>query len=172
MTEEKELIHRCNNKDRMAQKELFDQYSKRLFSIAYRIVTDYDLAHDVIQDSFIEVFRDLNGFNSNSPLFYWIRTIVVRKAVKTIKKEKDFVMLEANHASTQFNDEFTAYELDKAIMKLPGSCRSVFVMTEIEGYKHREVAETLGISEGTSKSQLHYAKKILRTLLKEIYDGR
>lgn len=172
MIEENEIIDRCLRKDRIAQKQLFEKFSKQLFSTAYRIVADYDMAHDVIQESFIEVFRDLKNFNKNSPLYFWIRTIVVRKAVKLLRKTNSFEILEAQHATTQFNDEFTAYELDKAIMKLPPGCRSIFIMVEVEGYKHNEVAEILNITEGTSKSQLHYSKKILRTLLKEMHDGR
>ena len=172
MFEEKEIINRCINKDRIAQKQLFEKFSKQLFSTAYRIVADYNTAHDVIQESFIEVFRDINDFNSSSPLYYWIKTIVVRKAVRILKKTDSFETLDTNYATVQFNDEFTAYELEKAILRLPPRCRSIFILIEVEGYKHSEVAKILNISEGTSKSQLHYSKKILRSLLKEIHDGR
>lgn len=172
MIEEKEIINRCIQNDRLAQKQLFEKFSTKLFSTAYRIVADYDLAHDVIQESFIEVFRDIKDFNNISPVFYWIRTIVVRKAIKFLKKKDSFEILDLNYSTTQFNDEFTAQELDKAIMKLPPSCRSIFLLIEVEGYKHNEVAELLCISEGTSKSQLHYSKRILRTLLREMQDGK
>lgn len=172
MIEEKELIQLSIKKNRLAQKELFDKHSNDLFSIAYRIINDYDLAHDIIQESFIEVFRDLKSFNNSSPLFFWIRTIVIRKAIKTLKKNKKFEILEDEIAVTDFNSDFTAEELDKAILKLPHSCRTIFIMIEVEGYKHKEVAELLNITEGTSKSQLNYSKKLLRGLLKEIYDGR
>jgi RNA polymerase sigma factor (sigma-70 family) len=172
MIEEKELIQLSIKKDRLAQKMLFDNYSNSLFSTAFRIVSDYDLAQDIIQESFIAVFRDLKSFKNTCPLFYWIRAIVVRKAIKALKKNRRFEILEDDIATTDFNSDFTAEELDKAILKLPHSCRSVFVMIEVEGYKHKEVAELLNISEGTSKSQLNYSKKLLRKLLKEIYDGR
>ncbi len=171
MIEEKELIQLSIKKDRLAQKQLFDRFSNDLYSTAYRIVSDYDLAHDIIQESFIEVFRDLESFNNSSPLFFWIRTIVVRKAIRTLKQKRKFEILEDDVAVTDFNSDFTAEELDKAILKLPPSCRSIFVMIEVEGYKHKEVAELLHISEGSSKSQLNYSKKLLRVLLKEIYDA-
>ncbi len=172
MISEKDLVKGCLANDRIAQKYLFEQYSKQLFSTAYRIVADFDMAQDVLQEAFIEVFRNIKSYNSKAPLFFWIRTIVVRKAIRMLKTQKNFEMLEHDTATTQFNDEFTAQDLDRAIMQLPDSCRAVFIMIEVEGYKHREVSEILKISEGTSKSQLHYSKQILQKLLKEIHDGK
>jgi RNA polymerase sigma factor (sigma-70 family) len=169
MIDEKDLIIGCVANDRTAQKRLFDKYSKSMFTIAYRIVNDYDLAHDVLQDSFIEIFGNIKYLQKYSSLFFWIKTIVVRKSIKAIKSKNDFEDIDnqVNLMSNDFDDEFTADDLDKAIRSLPDGTRTIFLLIEVEGYKHKEVAEMLNIAEGTSKSQLNYAKKLLRNYLQK-----
>ena len=171
MSEDKMIIKECIRNNRLAQKALFDEYSKRMFTLAYRILNDFDLAQDVVQDAFIEVFRDLKNFRNESPLFTWIKTIVFRKAIRILKSEKEFELIEDHHylRDTEVSDDFTSEDLDKAIKALPPGNRTIFLLVEVEGYMHKEVAKMLEISEGTSKSQLNYAKKLLRKFLKEIY---
>jgi RNA polymerase sigma factor (sigma-70 family) len=171
MSEDRMIIKECIRNNRLAQKALFDEYSKHMFTLAYRILNDFDLAHDVIQDAFIEVFRDLKNFRNESPLFTWIKTIVVRKSIRILKTKKEFELIENYHhlRDTAFNDDFTAEDLDKAIRNLPYGSRTIFLLVEVEGYMHQEVAQMLNISEGTSKSQLNYAKKLLRKYLKQTY---
>lgn len=172
MSEDRFIIRQCIRNDRLAQKALFDKYSKPMFTIAYRILNNTEQAHDVLQDAFIEIFRDLKSYRDESPLFNWMKTIVVRKSIRIIKSKKEFEMIENHHqiTNTEFNDDFTAEDLDKAVRSLPPGNRTIFLLVEVEGYMHKEVAQMLDISEGTSKSQLHYAKKLLRKYLKEKYD--
>ncbi len=172
MSEDNHIIAECINNNRLAQKALFDKYSKPMFTIAYRILNDFDQAHDILQDVFIEVFRDLKNFRHESPLYSWMKTIVVRKSVRFLKSKRAFEMIENFHdlKENDFNDEFTAEDLDKAIRSLSPGNRTVFLLIEVEGYMHKEVAQMLDISEGTSKSQLNYAKKLLRKYLKENYN--
>jgi RNA polymerase sigma factor (sigma-70 family) len=169
--DEKLLIQECTKNNRLAQKALFDKYSRSLFSISCRILNDYNDAHDALQDGFIDIFRDIEGFRNESSLYSWMKTIVVRKSIRILKMKRRFELLE-NHEDIEdavFNNSFTAEELDNAIKKLPAGNRAIFLMIEAECYRHKEVAQILNISEGTSKSQLNYAKKLLKKILKENY---
>ncbi|MBV6653754.1 MAG: RNA polymerase sigma factor, partial [Mameliella sp.] len=127
-----------------------------------------DSANDVLQDAFIKVFKALPRFRRESTLGAWIKTIVVRTALSHIKREMKFESLEQNarEEAIDWGHRLDVEYLEKAIQKLPGGYRAVFVLVEIEGYPHKEVAEMLGISVGTSKSQLYHAKKRLRESLK------
>jgi len=138
----------------------------------YRIVNDYDSANDVLQDSFIDVFRYIKEFRAEASLKTWITTIAFRNAIRFLKKSKNFDSIDGhfNVKSEDWNGEFTAEYLEKAIQSLPEKARAVFVAFEIEGYKHTEIAEMMEISEGTSKSTLSYSKKLLRVKLKELYE--
>lgn len=164
---EAELIEGCLAQDRLAQKTLYDRYSQAMFTIAYRITNDYEMAADVLQEGFLKVFMNMHQFRRESTLGAWIKTIVIRTALSKIKKRILFEPLEPSHTSdwvdwgTRLDTEY----LEKAIQGLPEGYRAVFVLIEVEGYSHKEVAEMLSISVGTSKSQLFYAKKKLREAL-------
>ncbi len=149
------------------QKVLYDKYCTAMFSTTYRILSDKDMAHDSLQDAFIQVFRDIKSFKGNSTLGAWIKTIVVRTALRKIKKEKLFVRWEEADI-TEFVEMPTilnAEYLEKAILSLSSGFRAVFLLIEVEGYSHKEVAKMLDISVGTSKSQLFHAKRKLRDII-------
>jgi RNA polymerase sigma factor (sigma-70 family) len=171
-TEEKQLIAACLENDRLAQKELYERYKRAMYTLAYRITGDFDLAADVLQDAFIQVFRYLEGFRQESTLGAWIKKIVVRTAVRAVKKRIHFEELDVvgPERRVAWDHYLDADYLEKAIGLLPEGYRTVFTLVEVEGYAHKEVGELLGISEGTSKSQLFYAKKKLRDILGKITD--
>lgn len=169
---EKDLIERCLTTDqpaacRAAQRQLFEQYKRAMFSTAYRILNDYDHANDALQDAFVDVFRNLDQFAFRSTLGAWIKTIVVRQAIRKQQLEGRFLTIDEDFHDqpVPFRDSLTGAELDAAIRTLPNGARTIFLLVEVEGYSHKEVAEMLGISEGTSKSQTSYAKKLLRQRL-------
>lgn len=165
---ESDLIDACLNDDRLAQKELYDRYSRAMYTAAYRITSDFDLANDVLQEAFVKIFRHLSGFRRESTLGAWIKTIVVRTALSRMRKEIRMESLEDYHHKDHVVDwghHLDVDYLEKAIQALPSGYRSVFVLIEVEGYSHKEVADMLDISVGTSKSQLFYAKKKLRKIL-------
>lgn len=166
---EAEIIAACLDNDRMAQKQLYDRYKKAMYTVSYRITNDFELANDVLQEAFVKIFRNLHKFRQESTLGAWIKTIVVRTALSKIKREKKFEELtdQATEGLIDWGDFMQAEYLEKAIQALPAGYRSVFVMIEVEGYSHKEVAEMLNISVGTSKSQLFYAKKKLRGMLEK-----
>lgn len=166
---EKQLVDGCRKNNRKIQKQLYDRYCDAMFTIAFRIINDYDIANDALQEAFIQVFIDIKQFRGESTLGAWIKTILVRTAIKKFKKEDVFTQLELqqNGEIITWQEEMKSDDLERAILSLADGCRTIFLLIEVEGYKHKEVAEMLNISEGTSKSQLHYAKKQLQILLKD-----
>lgn len=163
---EKNLLQKCLDGERLAQKELYLTYSRAMYTLAFRITNSRDLANDVLQDAFIEVFRDLGHFSGNGTLGSWIKTIVIRKAIRQQKFEERFETFEDKHDVGIPYEEISSTVLEKAILDLPEGYRTVFTLTEIEGYKHKEIAEMLDISVSTSRSQLYHAKKVLQEKLK------
>lgn len=169
---EAQLIEGCLRDDRMAQKELYDRYSRAMYTAAYRVTTDFEMANDVLQEAFVKVFRHLGSFRGDSTLGAWIKTIVVRTALSRIKQRVWHEPIE-DHLGGQVVDwghHLDADYLEKAIQALPDGYRTVFVLIEVEGYAHQEVADMLQISVGTSKSQLYYAKRRLRQALDKMMD--
>ncbi|RMF28273.1 MAG: RNA polymerase sigma factor [Bacteroidetes bacterium] len=168
---ETELVQACLENDRLAQRLLYDRYKKAMYTLAYRITGQFEEAEDVLQEAFLKVFRGLPSFRGDSTLGAWIKTIVVRTAYSRLRKNKIWFEPIENADPEQlldWGDFLQAEYLEKAILSLPDGYRTVFVLIEVEGYSHQEVAEALGISVGTSKSQLFYAKRRLREMLRGI----
>jgi RNA polymerase sigma-70 factor (ECF subfamily) len=168
--QEEQLLIECLKGERRAQKELYDKYKDAMFTIALRITNNWDDAGDSLQDAFIQVFRDLRQFKSQSTIGAWIKIIVIRTAIK--KKKMFFATESLDTVNTndiiEWPDELNGEYLDIAIKELPEGYRMVFLLTEVEGYTHKEVAEMLKISVGTSKSQLFHAKKMLQNKLQHL----
>jgi len=158
------IIDACIQNNRKAQKALYEKYCDAMYSTAYRLLNNSDDAHDVLQEAFIAVFKHIRSFRGESTIGSWIKTIVVRKALKHIRELKYFDDLNSNgiETATDFLDDLSGEYLEQLILSLPKGYRTVFLLIEVEGYNHREVADILNISEGTSKSQLSRAKKMLR----------
>ncbi|AGA77998.1 RNA polymerase sigma factor [Echinicola vietnamensis] len=168
---EKDLITRCSKQDRKAQFELFERYKVALYSSVFRILNEEDLAHDALQEAFIEIFKGIKKFRGECTLGFWMKRIAIRKAIKLAKSRILFTPLDQVTAlpdRTPLDGWIDGELLDVAIRELPTGCRSVFLLIEVEGYKHAECAALLSISENTSKSQLSYAKKLLRGKLNEL----
>jgi RNA polymerase sigma factor (sigma-70 family) len=171
-SEEQLLLQGCLAQDRQAQYRLYQQYKTAMFSSALRILGDRALAQDALQEAFIDVFQGLATFQQQSTLGAWIKTIVVRRASRTLRQAQRLeVYDQERHAEpvVAWHDNLTGEALDKAIRELPAGYRAVFCLVEVEGYSHREVAELLGTSEGTSKSQLYHAKRVLQRKLQYLY---
>ena len=167
---ETDLIEACLKSDRVAQKALYDQFKTRMYTLAYRITGNFDDANDVLQEGFLLIFRNLHTFKGNSKLGSWIHTIIARAAIRKIKERIYFEDIENTDTSTII-DWGAAIDIDyleKAIANLPEGYRTIFTLYEIEGFKHREIAELIDISESTSKSQLFKAKKMLRENLENL----
>lgn len=154
------------------QKQVYERYCDAMYTTAFRILNDADMANDALQEAFIQVFTDIKQFRGDSTLGAWIKTIVIRTSLRRLRKEDTFSRIdyEQNGDTVSWPEEMTGEDLERAILSLADGCRTIFLLVEVEGYKHREVAELLKISEGTSKSQLFYAKKQLQILLKDFID--
>jgi len=162
-----DLINACLLNDRSAQCILYERYRRAMYTLAYRLTSDFDDANDILQDTFLDVFRKLETFKGESTIGAWIRVILVRKAYKRLQKPKLWELPNEIPESGEvtWSNNIDGEYLEKAISSLPEGFRMVFTLIEIEGYSHKEVANILGISEGTSKSQLFYSKKRLREIL-------
>ena len=171
---ERDLVKGCTRSDRNAQRDLYHRYCDAMFTIAYRIVSNRDDAHDALQDAFIQVFRDIGQYRFDSTLGAWIKTIVVRTSLKLLSKNRKLVFTEMDEAKSDemilIPDTLNSEYLEKIILSLPDGYRTVFLLTEVEGFSHEETATMLGISVGTSKSQLHHAKKMLKNRIAALSD--
>lgn len=166
---ERILVEGCSHNDRFAQKELYNRYCDAMYTVAFRIVNDKEEAHDALQEAFIQIFRDIKQFRFESTLGSWIKTIVIRTTLKQLKKNLRYETSSYDDLTENqplvFPDMLSGEYLEKMILSLPEGYRTVFLLTEVEGYSHQETAQMLGISIGTSKSQLHHAKNMLRKRL-------
>ncbi|WP_057939335.1 RNA polymerase sigma factor [Algoriphagus resistens] len=158
------LISNVLRGDRSAQFQLFELTKGMLYSACYRIVHDEDEANDVLQDSYVEIFQKIHSLKHPEALLSWMKTITIRKAILQTRKKIHFEPIEdvKMESSEESDAWFDAEMLDQAIESLPTGARAVFLLLSVEGYSHREASKMLGISENTSKSQLNYAKTLLK----------
>jgi len=168
MPEHKNLIDACIKGDRAAQKSLYDIFSKKMYVVSLRYTKSQQEAEDVLQESFIKVFKSLNSYRGDSRLDYWIKRIVINTALNSQRKKLYmYPMVDINDVnnSAEYNkalSDFSLAELLRMIRELPTGCQTVFNLFAIEGYSHKEIAEMLEVSEGTSKSQFARARKLLQ----------
>lgn len=139
---EQVLVEKCRRNDRAAQRELFDRYKTAMFTLAFRMLNDEDEAHDALQETFISVFRNIRRFRGESSLGAWIKTIQIRSALRLIRKRMRFEALdnEWEDPDQSLDGWIDGEMLDNAIRSLPAGCRNVFILVEVEGYLHREIA--------------------------------
>jgi RNA polymerase sigma-70 factor (ECF subfamily) len=171
---EQELISACLRKDRRAQQALYDRFSPTMYGVTRRYLRRTEDAEDVLIEAFIKVFRNLDSFNNQGSFEGWIRRIVVNECLMFLRKNyalKNFheinERLDEPHPS-RFDKELEAQDILGLLDELPDGYRTVFNLYVLEGYKHREIAEELGISINTSKSQLILARRRLQELLEKI----
>jgi len=163
----KTLIANCIQNDRRAQRKLYESYKDNLYTIVFRITGDREASNDLLQETFIDAFKSLSKLKERDYFYSWIRKILVRKTYAFLAARHQTEELEViNHLSTKQNHSLDTEYIETAIKKLPYKSRTVFVMAEIEGFSHKEISESLNISVGTSKSQLHYAKSNLKKILR------
>ncbi len=164
-----QLIQRCKHGDIQAFKIIYETHKTKIYNIAYRIHGNHEDAQDSVQDAFVLIFKKIKSFRGESALSTWFYRIVVNTCLNNIRKSKtqresslsDLLESKAN------NDQNKSLQiiLEQEIQNLPTGYRAVFVLYEIEGFTHEEIGKILKISQGTSKSQLHRAKQLLRKRL-------
>jgi RNA polymerase sigma-70 factor (ECF subfamily) len=170
------LVERCRRGDLGAFEELYRQHAGRLYSVACRMVGNPSDAEDLLQEIFLAAHRKLDSFRGDSALGTWLYRLATNlcldylrsKAARTNQLTRvldDEPKLADSSSRSLAERTLTRMDLERALQQLPEGCRAAFVLHDVEGLEHREVAEALGIAEGTSKSQVHKARLRLRSLL-------
>jgi len=170
--DEKKLIEACRRQERKAQRKLYERYSPHMFGVCKRYVKNKEDAEDVLLEAFFKVFTNIHQFKGDGSFEGWIRRIVINESLMFLRKKHNFhIRVELNQVDaktpTTVVQKLEAEDILYFLDQLPTGYRTIFNLYVIEGYKHREIAELLGISINTSKSQLILAKKRLRALLEE-----
>jgi len=173
-----ELIDQCIRGDSRAQFRLYKLYSKAMYNICARMLSNTHDAEDVLQESFVNAFKNLKNFKGESTFGVWLKRIVINKCISQLRKNKlklveignvDFEKPELNFVAdySAINPEY----IHRAIKELPEGSRAIFNLFALEGYKHKEISDLLGISESTSKTQYLRARSILMNKLSVTVNG-
>ena len=179
-----EIIQRATEGDPAAFECLYRSHCKRVYAVCLRMVGDATEAEDLTQEAFLLLFRKIHTFRGESAFSTWLHRLVVNRVLMHLRKKSlPVVSMEMGPAphgeAAPSSVEIAASDLllegsidrinlGRCVARLPAGSRAIFVLHDIQGYQHREIAEMLGRSEGASKSQLHKARKRLRELLHEI----
>jgi RNA polymerase sigma-70 factor, ECF subfamily len=170
------LIERCRQGDLAAFEEVYRTHSGRLYSVAFRMLGNASDAEDLLQEIFLAAHRKLDSFRGDSALGTWLYRLAVNLCLDYIRSRTG----RAVQVTDSLDDEYALadagsrglaertvakMDLERALAQLPEGCRMAFVLHDIEGLEHKEVAEAMGIAEGTSKSQVHKARLRLRAIL-------
>lgn len=172
----KELIIQCRQGDLQAMGTLYERFKAPLFSLALRYTYNFAAAEDVIQDVFVKVFTNIHTLDEDKAFVGWLYRIAVNTSLSYLRSHKKLKQktipledVQAFVADSQppVTDKEENKVLEQTIQKLPPKLKSVFLLHDVQGFKHREIADILGCSVGTSKSQLFKARKRIRKLLEK-----
>lgn len=164
------LLKKAKQNHRDAQRVLYDLYAPKMLSVCRYYISDLQHAEDVMLNGFFKVFTKLKDFKQQGSFEGWIRRIMIRESISFLRQKKKVEFSSEDievydEFSNNINTEMEVEEIQLLIDNLPEGYQMVFVMYCIEGYKHSEIAELLMITEGTSKSQLFKARKLLQQQL-------
>lgn len=168
----RDLIELCRKGDSRSQYRLYKLYSKAMYNICIRMLPNKIDAEDVLQDAFVSAFRNLKKYRGDSSFGAWLKRIVINKCIDHLRRKRSLIF---DEISDQFPDRAVEDEgipelapgvVHHAIKELPEGARVVFNLFCMEGIRHKEIAETLGISESTSKTQYLRARTLLQEKLK------
>ncbi|MFZ4581182.1 MAG: RNA polymerase sigma factor [Paludibacter sp.] len=174
--DEQEIIKGCKNGESWAQKLVYEQHASTMMSVCMRYAGDYETARDLLQDGFIKVFTKIESYTGVGAFGGWIRRIFVTTALEFLRQNsalKQSEELDDHHLKFEDNqptilDKITADELLNCVAQLSDGYRTVFNLYAIEGYSHAEIAESLQISENTSRSQFMRARNILQKNIEKL----
>ena len=179
MDQEPLLIRRAISGDEAALRALWTRHAPHIDMVVRRLVgSDPDLAADIAQEVWIQIFRALPSYRGDSQFGTWAHRIAVNRTLNALRKTRRLANIETevqeDSAAVEPDHErsFLAQSIEEAAAKLSPGARAVFMLHDVEGYTHEEIADELGITSGGSKSQLFKARAKLRTLLAHLIDGR
>ncbi|MFV0328575.1 MAG: RNA polymerase sigma factor [Dysgonomonas sp.] len=174
---ELQMIAGCKEQKREAQKVLYETYARKMYSICLRYSSDSDTAQDLLQDGFIKVFANISSYQEKGSFEGWLKRVFINLALENLRKKKSiFESSEDIQNLPDLVDESTEddqmyriseAELLKMVQGLPKGYSTVFNLYAIEDYSHKEIADMLGISEGTSRSQYVRARQILQEKVRQ-----
>ncbi len=172
------LVERCRSGDLSAFEEIYKAHAGKLFSVACRMLGNPADAEDLLQEIFLSAHRKLDGFRGEAALGTWLYRLATNHCLDYLRSRAS----RTEQVTDALDDEAGLFEtgsrglaeqtvskmdLERAMARLPEGCRAAFVLHDVQGLEHREVAEVLGIAEGTSKSQVHKARLRLRAMLSQ-----
>lgn len=164
--DEKDLISQAAENNRHAQQQLYTKHAPKMLGICRQYIKDLHLAEDVMITAFMKVFTNLKNFEHKGSFEGWIRRIMVNECISYLRVQKKTGFLEdefyVEDTHNNIESGLSVDDIQNVIDSLPDGYKMVFNLYCVEGYKHQEIAQMLGISEGTSKSQLSHARKMLQ----------
>ncbi len=173
---ETQLIEGCRNRNRLAQKELYETFSGKMMGVCLRYVGEKETARDILQEGFVKVFTGIDSYSGSGSFERWMRKIFVNCALEYLRRNdilRDATslenMVEPSHNGHSAITELSAAELMNLVNQLPYGFRTVFNMFAIEGYSHKEIGEMMDITESTSRSQYTRARQLLQKKINELY---
>ena len=167
MFDDSEILEGCKNNERKAQEMLYNKYASILLGVLRRYSGNRAEAEDILQEGFVRIFRHIDQFRGESSLYSWMKRVVVNVALRHIQNNANYntnLQLNENIEIKVKDDvmsDISAEEVIKVLQQLPPGFRTIFNLYAIEGYKHKEIAEMLHISENTSKVTIFQGKKII-----------
>lgn len=176
--DEKNLVKACKRKKQAAQKQLYELYYDTMFRTCYRYLGNVQNAEDMVVEGFLKIFEHIKKFEYRNPssLINWMKTIMINESLSYLRRNKRILFSDNDHIFEQnytIDDTLEIKDIHKAIALMPTGYRTVFNMYVVEGFSHKEIAQSLNISEATSKSQLSRAKKYLQKMIKDLnYERR
>jgi RNA polymerase sigma factor (sigma-70 family) len=168
---ESQWITQAQQGDQQAFYRLYENYHRRIYALCWRMMADKDSAEDVCQEVFVQLWQKISNFRGESKFSTWLHSVASNIALGHIRKNKTWLQRIFSIEEQVIEDATVEMpecsSLDKKIQKLPERARLVFVLFAIEGYRHEEIAQMLGMAVGTSKAQYHRARGLLRESLSE-----
>lgn len=171
--EDNDIIEGCKAGDGVCQKALWNKFSKKLFAVSLRYMQNSEDAEDVLIESFVKIYNSVSKFRGESSLETWIRRIVINESINKIRKRKSVYETDVDEINPVPFDDHQFEEMDvrqilKLVQDLPDGYRTIFNMYAIDGYSHKEIADFLGIQEGTSRSQFAKARHSLACSINQL----
>jgi len=179
--DELQIIAGCKEQKREAQKMLYEKYARKIYSICLRYCSDADAAQDLLQDGFMKVFASIDTFQDRGSFEGWLKRIFINLALENLRKKKSIIQTAddiqdlpdvVDDSTEEQMYKISETELLRMVQELPRGYSTVFNLYAIEDYSHKEIADMLGISEGTSRSQYVRARQILQEKVKQYIKQR
>ena len=170
--QENELIKLATENNRQAQQQIYTHFSPKMLGVCRQYIKDIHQAEDIMITAFMKVFVNIKNFENKGSFEGWIRRIMVNECISFIRVQKKIKYVEdETYFEESFNNiesQFSTDDIQSLIDSLPDGYKTVFNLYAIEGFKHKEIASMLEINEGTSKSQLSHARKMLQTQINKL----